>query len=81
MLDHASIHEAAWPKGRLNWGLIFCVFIIAVGIVLPSQTFRRHPEVLASRCFASRFGEPRRMATGVYAAILRDAAQVRGSSG
>jgi hypothetical protein len=35
----------------------------------------RHPEVLAV------FGEPRRMAAYAPVAILRDAAQVRGSSG
>jgi hypothetical protein len=40
------------------------------------NTLHRHPEVLAV------FGEPRRMATNaVLVAILRDAAQVRGSSG
>ena len=36
----------------------------------------RHPEVLAVL-----HGEPRRMATGADAAILRDAAHARGSSG
>jgi hypothetical protein len=36
---------------------------------------RRHPEALAV------FGEPRRTAASAYVAILRDAAQARGSSG
>src|SRR5947209_2791269 len=54
--------------------------VMRAGQALPDSQIchqrHRHPEVLAA------FGEPRRMATSaVLAAILRDAAQERGSSG
>jgi hypothetical protein len=44
-------------------------------VLLTGQKHRRHPEVLAASG-----GEPRRMGHKALAAILRDAAQARGSS-
>src|ERR1700733_10590947 len=55
---------------------LFLVMRAGLALLEVCHQHRRHPEVLAA------FGEPRRMPTGtVLAAILRDAAQERGTSG
>jgi hypothetical protein len=75
MIEHWILRGPIRLRRALSFAALFADFV-AGSCRERLNTLHRHPEVLAV------FGEPRRMATSaVLVAILRDAAQVRGSSG